>query len=231
MPPPAPCPITPMAEAGTAAPPGTEAPPGARPSRRAVIGVLGLGQVLVWGSSYYLPAVLAKPVADTTGWSLSWVIAGLSLGLLLSGLVSPVVGNLIERYGGRPVLMTSAWLMAAGLLCLAAAPTLAVFILGWLVIGVAMGAGLYDPVFATVGRLYGKGARTVITSLTLIGGFSSTVCWPLSALLLAHLGWRGTCVGYAAVNLCIVLPLYRFGLPAELRHPRRPRCCSGRRCG
>jgi hypothetical protein len=193
-----------------------EAPPAA--SRRVVIVVLGIGQVLVWGSSYYLPAVLAKPISDATGWPLSWVIGGLSLGLLVSGLVSPKVGDLIERYGGRPVLMASAALMAAGLLTLAAAPNLVVFTLGWLVIGAAMGAGLYDPAFATIGRLYGKGARAIITSLTLIGGFSSTVCWPLSAVLLEHLGWRGACVAYAVVNLFLVLPLYRFGLPAEARH-------------
>ena len=201
------------------------APPSGAPtaaSRRAVIGVLGIGQVLVWGSSYYLPAVLAKPVADATGWPLSWVIGGLSLGLLVSGLVSPKVGDLIERYGGRPVLMASAALLAAGLLTLAMAPNLVVFTLGWLVIGAAMGAGLYDPAFATIGRLYGQGARAVITSLTLIGGFASTVCWPLSALLLEHLGWRGTCLAYAAVNLFLVLPLYRFGLPAEPRHIARP---------
>ena len=190
----------------------------AAPSRRVVIVVLGIGQVLVWGSSYYLPAVLAKPIADATGWPLSWVIGGLSLGLLVSGLVSPKVGDLIEQYGGRPVLMGSATLLAAGLLTLAIAPNLVVFTLGWLVIGVAMGAGLYDPAFATIGRLYGKGARAIITSLTLIGGFASTVCWPLSALLLEHLGWRGACLAYAVVNLCVVLPLYRLGLPAELRH-------------
>ncbi len=187
-------------------------------SRRVIIIVLGIGQVLVWGSSYYLPAVLAKPIADATGWPLSWVIGGLSLGLLVSGLVSPKVGDLIERYGGRPVLMASAVLLAAGLLCLAVAQTLPVFIAGWLVIGGAMGAGLYDPAFATIGRLYGKSARAIITSLTLIGGFASTVCWPLSAVLLEHVGWRGTCVAYAAINLVLVLPLYRFGLPAEARH-------------
>jgi MFS family permease len=194
------------------------ADPPAATSRRVVILVLGIGQVLVWGSSYYLPAVLAKPIADATGWPLSWVIGGLSLGLLVSGFVSPKVGDLIERYGGRPVLMASATLMAAGLVCLAAAPNLMVFTAGWLVIGAAMGAGLYDPAFATIGRLYGKGARPIITTLTLIGGFASTVCWPLSALLLAHLGWRGACLAYAGVNLLLVLPLYRFGLPAEVRH-------------
>ncbi len=200
-----------------------EPPPTA--SRRVVIVVLGIGQVLVWGSSYYLPAVLAKPTADATGWPLSWVIGALSLGLLVSGLVSPKVGNLIERHGGRPVLMASAALMAVGLLGLAVAPNLLVFTAAWLVLGVAMGAGLYDPAFATLGRLYGHEARTVITSLTLIGGFASTVCWPLSALLLEHVGWRGTCLAYAAINLLLVLPLYSFGLPTEAARavvPRRP---------
>ena len=200
-----------MAEIGSAA------------SRRVVIVVLGIGQVLVWGSSYYLPAVLAKPIADATGWPLSWVIGGLSLGLLVSGLVSPKVGDLIERHGGRPVLMGSAALMAVGLLGLAGAPNLVVFILAWLVLGVAMGAGLYDPAFAALGRLYGHEARAVITSLTLIGGFASTVCWPLSALLLDHVGWRGTCLAYAAVNLLVVLPLYGFGLPVEAPRAVVPR--------
>jgi Major Facilitator Superfamily len=210
--------------------PPTAAVAGAAPgaSRASIIVVLGIGQVLVWGSSYYLPAVLAKPTADATGWPLSWVIGGLSLGLLISGLVSPKVGDLIERYGGRPVMMASAALMAVGLCGLGFAPNLVVYTLAWMVLGVAMGAGLYDPAFATLGRLYGHEARTVITSLTLIGGFASTVCWPLSALLLAHVGWRGTCLAYAAVNLFVVLPLYAFGLPVEAPRAGLPRRWSWR---
>ena len=51
-----------------------------------------------------------------TGWSQTWVIAALSLGLLTSGLVSPAVGRRIERFGGRPVLAASAVLLAIGLL-------------------------------------------------------------------------------------------------------------------
>ncbi|HUB13443.1 MAG TPA: MFS transporter [Acetobacteraceae bacterium] len=184
-------------------------------SRLTVVTVMGIGQVLVWGSSYYLPAVLAQPIADRTGWPLSWVIGALSLALLVSGLVSPKVGALIERHGGRPILMASAALMAVGLATLAMAPDLAVFTLGWLVLGGAMGTGLYDPAFAALGRLYGNGARAAITSLTLIGGFASTACWPLSAVLLERFGWRGTCLAYATINLLVVLPLYRFGLPAE----------------
>ncbi len=180
-----------------------------------VITVLGVGQILAWGSSYYLPAVLAQPIARDTGWPLAWVIGGLSVGLLVSGLVSPRVGRLIERHGGRPVLAGSAAMLACGLVCLAAAPNVAVSVLAWIVIGVGMGAGLYDPAFAALGRLYGREARAAITSLTLIGGFASTVCWPLSAYMLGAFGWRGTCLAYAALNAGVSLPLYWFGLPRE----------------
>jgi MFS family permease len=188
----------------------------AEPRRRfVVIASIGIGQILAWGSSYYLLAVLAGPVAGATGWSKDWIIGGFSLGLLTSGLVSPRVGRLIERFGGRPVLAASAVLLAIGLLIQAAAPNLAVFVAAWLVIGVGMGAGLYDPAFSTLGRLYGEHARSAITHLTLFGGFASTVCWPLSALFVEYLGWRGACLAYAAIDIAVVMPLYLFGVPRE----------------
>ncbi len=189
------------------------------PSRALVISVLGVTQIFAWGSSYYLPAVLAKPIAADTGWSLSWVVGGLSLGLLVAGLVSPWVGRAIARSGGRPVLALSAGLLAAGLSALALAHSLPAFLIAWLLVGLGMGAGLYDPAFATLGRLYGHGGRSAITTLTLFGGFASTVCWPLSAFLDAHLGWRGACLVYAGFQLAVALPAYVFVLPRE--GPRR----------
>jgi MFS family permease len=189
------------------------------PSRVVVISVLGVTQIFAWGSSYYLPAVLAKPIAADTGWSLSWVVGGLSLGLLIAGLVSPWVGRAIARRGGRPVLAASAGLLAAGLSALALSHSLPAFLIAWLLIGLAMGAGLYDPAFATLGRLYGHGGRSAITTLTLFGGFASTVCWPLSAFLDAHLGWRGACLVYAGFQLAVALPAYLFALPRESPRP------------
>src|SRR3954466_15625685 len=150
------------------------APPDA-PRRIVVVSALGVAQILAWGSSYYLTAVLAKPAASETGWPLEWVGGAFSLGLLISGLVSPKVGRLIDRHGGRPVLASSAGLLAAGLMVLGLAPGLPVFVAGWAVLGVAMGAGLYDPAFAALGRLYGEQARPAITHVTLYGGFASTV--------------------------------------------------------
>jgi hypothetical protein len=54
-----------------------------------VVTALGLTQILAWGSSYYLLAVLAKPIAIDTGWPLTWVVGGLSAGLIVAGVVSP----------------------------------------------------------------------------------------------------------------------------------------------
>lgn len=188
-----------------------------------VIPILGVTQILAWGSSYYLLAVLAQPIASDTGWPLAWVVGGLSLGLLVAGIVSPRVGDSIQRLGGRLVLATSAVFLGLGLAGLALSPNLPFYIVSWLVLGIGMGAGLYDAAFATLGRLYGQRARTAIASLTLFGGFASTVCWPLSALFVSEFGWRNASLIYAAIHVVVLLPLYVFALPTEpkrsLRNP------------
>src|SRR5438045_9291988 len=94
------------------------------PSPRLIVPALGITQILAWGSSYYLLAVLAKPIAADTGWPLAWVVGGLSLGLLAAGTVSPRVGDSIGRHGGRPVLAASAVLLGLGLIGLAVARAL-----------------------------------------------------------------------------------------------------------
>jgi len=179
-----------------------------RADRRVVITTLGLTQIFAWGSSYYLLAVLAKPIAADTGWPLSLVVGGVSLGLLAAGTISPRVGRAIDRHGGRPVLSASSALLAAGLAGLSLAPSAPAYLAAWVVIGLGMGAGLYDAAFAALGRIYGKEARRAITQLTLWGGFASTVCWPLSAYLVESLGWRGACFAYAALQLALALPAH-----------------------
>jgi MFS family permease len=184
--------------------------------RPVVIGALGVAQILGWGSSFYFPAVLAAPVAADTGWPLAWVVGGASIGLLTGGLVSPQAGALIDRYGGRPVLAASSLFFAAGLAGIGLAPTLPAYLLAWVVVGAGMGCGLYDAVFAALGKLYGSEARIPITNLTLIGGFASTLCWPLSAVLAETVGWRGACLVYALLHLLLSLPLQMAVLPKQM---------------
>lgn len=179
------------------------------------VSVLGIVQIFAWGSTYYLLAVLADPIIADTGWSRLGVMAGFSVGLLAAGITAMRIGRLIQRHGGRPVLAGAMVLIAAGLTVLATAPALWVYLAGWTLVGLGMGAGLYDAAFSTLGRIFGSEARRAITQLTLWGGFASTVCWPLSALLVDAWGWRGTCLAYAALHLTVTLPLCLFGLPRQ----------------
>jgi hypothetical protein len=178
-----------------------------QPDRRIVITALGAAQILAWGTSFYFPAVFAGPIVADTGWSLGWVVSGTSVGLMVAGLVSPQVGRVIDRHGGRPVLLASSLLYAAGLAGIGLAPALPFYLAAWVVLGLGMGTGLYDAVFAALGRMYGHGARGPITNLTLFGGFASTICWPLSAYLIETAGWRGACLIYAGLHVCVSLPL------------------------
>jgi predicted MFS family arabinose efflux permease len=175
--------------------------------RSRVVAALGVAQLIGWGTSFYFPGVLAAPIAADTGWPLSIIVGGVSLGLLIAGLISPPVGRLIARHGGRPVLAASALMYAVGLGVIAVAPALWIYLAGWVAVGAAMGTGLYDAAFAALGRLYGTAARGPITALTLFGGFASTVFWPLGAFLAATFGWRNTCFAYAALHLVVALPL------------------------
>jgi len=175
--------------------------------RRVVITALGFAQILAWGTSFYFPAVFAEPIVAETGWSLGFVVVGTSIGLLVAGLISPQVGRIIDVRGGRPVLLASSLFYAAGLALVGLAYTLPIYWLAWALIGLGMGTGLYDAVFAALGRMYGSEARGPITSLTLFGGFAGTVCWPLSAFMIEHGGWRSACLIYSAIHLCVMLPL------------------------
>jgi len=171
------------------------------------VAMLGTAQTLAWASSYYLPALLAVPMARDLGVSTATVFAAFSLALIVAALVGPWSGHMIDRHGGRPVLMVTNLMFAAGLVALALARGPVGLFVAWLVIGAAMGSGLYEAAFASLVYLYRLGARNVITGITLIAGFASTVGWPLTSLLEAQFGWRGACLVWAGLHLILGLPL------------------------
>ncbi len=171
------------------------------------VALLGLSQTLSWGSSFYLPAVLAHPMAADLGLAPPTVYLAFSGALVVSAAVGPAAGRAIDHFGGRPVLMACNGIFALGPVLLALAQGPLGLFAAWALLGLAMGAGLYEAAFATLVKLYGQAARNPITGITLIAGFASTVGWPLSAWLLSRYGWRGACLGWAALHLLLGLPL------------------------
>ena len=174
---------------------------------KSVVILLGTTQTLSWASTYYLPAVLATPMARDLGVSPVWIFAAFSGALIISALVGPWAGARIDRLGGRELLIASNLIFALGLGVLAVMQGPILLCLGWLLMGIGMGIGLYEAAFATLAGLYGMEARSPITGVTLIAGFASTVGWPLSAWMAAEFGWRGGCAGWAVAQLLIGLPL------------------------
>ena len=181
--------------------------------------VLGLGvaQTVAWASSTYLPAVLARPLAAELGFDATLVFAAYSCALLLMAALGPAVGSRIDRQGGQGVLCLSSLVLAGGLGVLGMAGGIGGMFVGWAVIGIGMALGLYDAAFATLVREHGVAARKPITGITLLGGFASTVGWPLSAWLVAQWDWRTACFAWAGINLILALPLNFLFIPSAGR--------------
>jgi len=182
-------------------------------NRTLVVSSLGTTQTLAWASTFYLPAILGVPIAAALGIGPSLFFGIFSGALLLSAAISPLVGRNIDRHGGRPILTLSSAVIAAGLVLLGMAHGVFGLILAWMVLGIGMAMGLYDPAFATLTRLYGLGARAPITGITLIAGFASTVGWPASAWFEHEFGWREACFIWAGLNFCLAMPANWFLIP------------------
>lgn len=188
-------------------------------SRFAVVR-LGLAQLIIWGTTFYLPGAFGNAIAADLGWSGQRVFSGLSVALLVMGFVSPAVSWLILRLGARQVLQLGSMLAASGCCVLALCETVPVWFLGWAVLGVGMRLSLYDALFAALAVLIGARSRPMMVQITLLGGLSSAVFWPLGHALLETFGWRSA----VAVYGCFALlgGLLMSGLPDAAAPVARP---------
>lgn len=189
---------------------------------RGLVWALGASQLVLWGVSYYMIAVFGEPIVRETGWSRTLVYGGFSAALVVMGLLSSRVGRMIDVEGGRRVMTLGSCLAAAGCLLVAASSHLAVYYLGWIVLGVAMRMSLYDAAFASLARIGGPQARGPISQITLLGGLASTVLWPVGQALIERVGWRWALVAYAGlalltVPLHLMIPRERYAFDVERR--------------
>ena len=183
--------------------------------------ILGLGQVLLWGGSYFLLGILGKSIINDLKISNQFLYGTLSFSILISGLVSPYVGKYINNKDKNYILLFSGILMGIGLLLMAISTEKILFVLSWIIIGFAMGGGLYDALFASLGRKYGKNAPQSIIQVTLVSGFTTTLVWPLLTFLLHNFGWRNACIIYAVLLIVTIFPMHYFSIfkfkPKEIK--------------
>lgn len=178
-----------------------------------LVAALGVAQLLAWGALYYAITVIGEAVSIDLAVSRDVVFGAFTWALVVSGLCAPLSGRVTDKFGGRVALMSGALLGAIGFAILAFSHTAFGLFLGWSINGVAMALGLYETCFATIGQIAPRDYPRLVTSVTLIAGFASTVSWPASHYLLDAIGWRTLCVVYSA-TLCVCAVLYRVVLPA-----------------
>jgi MFS family permease len=178
-------------------------------SLRAVVGWMGLTQIIGYGTIFYSYAIVAPAFAAEFGVSPEWPFTVISLALLVSGLASPFLGRQIDRHGAPRIMVLGS--IAVGLVyaLAAAAPHFAVLAALIVLLQVIAVAVLYGASFPTLAQFGGAGARRAITQLTLIAGFASTLFWPLTGWLVEVAGWRATFLIFAALHLIIALPIHR----------------------
>ena len=169
--------------------------------------VLGINQTLSWGMTFYLPAVVVVPASGDLHQSSFALLGAFTMSLLIAGTCAPRVGRWIDRHGGKGCIAASIVVLAAGQAVLALSPNIAVWYLGWGVLGIGMAMGLYDAAFATIGTLLGREAGPTITGITLLAGFASTVFWSLGSAVIGFTGWRGLMLLYVGIMLCLNLPM------------------------
>ncbi len=174
----------------------------------AMISALGLTQIVGYGTLYYSFSILAPGMAEDLGISLEQVFGIFSASLFVGGLSAPFIGKQMDRIGAATVLTIGSVLSALTLALCAWSPSVAVFALAVVLIEVASGMVQYQAAFAALVESDPKTASRSITYLTLIGGFASTIFWPISAALISYLTWREIYVAFAALNLFVCMPLH-----------------------
>ena len=203
-----------------AAAPGADGGAGHPPRR--VLAALCVTEIVSWGVLYYAFPVALSAITADTGWSAPAATAAFSAGLVVSALAGIPVGRWLDRYGPRRVMTAGSLLAAPCTAAIGLAPGLAWFVAAWLVTGLAMSAVFYQAAFAALTRWYGPARVRALTTLTLAAGLASTVFAPLTSLLLAHLGWRGTYLALAVVLAVVTVPLHALVLTPPWTPVREP---------
>ncbi|WP_231402422.1 MFS transporter [Caenimonas aquaedulcis] len=175
---------------------------------RRLVGWLSLAQLITWGSVFYTFSLLLEPVERELGLTRAQSSLAFSLALLAEGVLAYPVGRWIDQGHERAVMTGGSLLVATGLLLHSFIHGVAAYYAVWIALGAGLAGTLYSPVFAVVTRRFPHDFRRAIITLTFLGGLASTVFIPLSAWLIASLGWRHALWVLAAIQLLVCAPLH-----------------------
>jgi MFS family permease len=153
------------------------------------------GEMFAIGSTTYAFGLFVKPLAEAFATDRATINIGLMLFIVGMGLSGPLVGRLLDRFPARHVMAAGAGVMGAGMVAVAAAPTLGVMGLAVLLL-VAVGATMIGPLAAnTLGARWFARRRGLALGIIAVGtSVGGTVFVPMMGYTMAEFGWRGALV-------------------------------------
>ena len=173
--------------------------------------LLGFGQTLVWACLYYIFPALLLRWEVALGWSKLDLTLGITLAISVSAVFSPIAGRIIDRGSGDVLLFISSVIGGVGLILLSLIVTIWQFYLIWILIGISISGCLYEPCFAFVTKYRGERAKHDIITITLIAGFASTICFPLTHIISNIFNWQVAVVLFSFVVIFIAAPMLWIG--------------------
>ncbi len=194
------------------------------PAAKATIG-LGLTQIVGWGTTFLMPSVLGRHIERDLGLASEIVYGGITVMFGVGALFAPWVGRLLDRTGARTVMAAGSIVYALSLAALSFSQGLVSYLLCWAAMGIASTLALNTPASIALAQVAGARARQAIAVLAIVGGFASTVFWPVSEALELFVSWRGVLLIYAAMHLLVCTPVHLFALPGRV--PTGPQAAAG----
>lgn len=183
--------------------------------------VLAVGQTLGFATLVFSFGGILPALLDGSGWSRAELALGPTLALLVSAVLAPLSGRLVDAGHGAALLSGAAALGAAGLLLLSGVGHYALWLAFWGLVGLGQAGSLYETCFAFLTRRLGGEARGAIIRITVLAGFASSLAFPVGALAGRALGWHGALAVFAALQLAITVPANLYGAHLLRRGQRR----------
>ncbi len=168
--------------------------------------LVGLQQIVCWGTLTYAAAVFAPAMAQACGISIASVMTAYGAGLLTNAIAAPALTRWVLRVGALVPAMVGLGLLMLACVLLSQAMHWTSLVAGFMVAGVAMALTQYDFAFLTVKLYLPNQARRVITMITFYGALASTIMWPAALLLSARLGPQMAWIALGLISVLLSLP-------------------------
>jgi sugar phosphate permease len=171
-----------------------------------IVGASFLIALYVSGSINLGFTAVFEPIASELSWSYTQISLAASLRGLETGLLAPLAGMLIDRWGPRPVVMSGTFLTGLGLLLLSCISSLTTFYISFIVIAAGVSTATSALLMTAVANWFQKRAGLamgIAASGVALGG----LLIPIITLLVDIFGWRQAMVIIGLGMWTIPLPL------------------------